>query len=207
MVVSRSSGSASARKPTRPWFTPRSGTPASRAISAARRIVPSPPSTSTSSAPAAEPRSPLQGVMPEMPSSRASASSTRTSTPASCSLDTTRSAACVVASRPVCTSSSTERVTPATLSLRAGLHRRLQRVLVERRRATGQPQEELDVAARSRQRAGRHAPDAEPQLTGLLGHASYRLCSKNRISYDAAGGQAVAADLELRLHHRQQVYP
>src|SRR4051794_13014150 len=205
MVVSRSSGSASARNPTRPWLTPSSGTPASRAISAARRIVPSPPSTRTSSAPAAEPRSPLHGVMPVMPSSRASASSTRTSTPASCSRDTTRSAAWVVASRPVCTSSSTDRVTAGTLSLRARLDRRPQRVLVERRCTAGQPQEVLDVSARAGQWAGGHPAYAETERCGLLGDPTYGLCPKARISYDAAGGQPVPAHLELRLHHGQQV--
>ena len=46
MVISTSSDSASARKPTWPRLTPSSGVPHSRASSAARRIVPSPPMTS-----------------------------------------------------------------------------------------------------------------------------------------------------------------
>src|SRR3954469_10891057 len=215
MTVSRSSGSASARNPTRPRLTPSSGTPASRASSAARRIVPSPPRTSTSSAPAAEPCSPPQMTTSVRLISAASAASSRTSTPAACRRLTTRRAASVVASRPVCASSRTDRVTPQPshcapsdgASLRTGLHRRKENGLLERRRAGLQPEEVLDVPARPRQRARCHPAHAQPELGGLPGNPPYRIGPMLRIAYDATCREPFPADFELRLDHGQQVSP
>src|SRR5438067_214551 len=74
-AVSSSSGPVEARKPTRPKFTPSTGTPVSRSPWSARSIVPSPPSTTRMST---ERRSSAAGLTPCF---SASSSPKRSSTP------------------------------------------------------------------------------------------------------------------------------
>ncbi len=113
-TLSRSSRSASARKPTRPRLTPSIGTPEARANSAPRSSVPSPPSTISSSHPsrhsgvASLTSSTLSGS--GRWAAAASASSTRTPSPERSSPWTTSSALRMAAGRPVWASRKTVRV-------------------------------------------------------------------------------------------------
>ena len=68
-----------------------------------------------------------------------------------------------------------------------------------------QPQEELDVPRRPRQRAARHRPGAPAQRGGPLGDRGHRLGPQLRVADHAALADPVLADLELRLDHQHQV--
>ena len=152
----------------RPRLTPSTGISTLRASSAARRNVPSPPRTSTSSQPSAA-RSSASTTSISTPSARmssgarcsgprstASADSTRSPMPLSPSTFSTRRAVSVASSRPVCTTSRMCAFARSLRPLRDGLaYRLLQRVALQRMVGLRpQAQEVLDVARRTRQRAG-----------------------------------------------------
>ena len=117
-VASSASTSVSARKPTRPRFTPSNGTPAVRVSSAARRNVPSPPSTRATSVPLAPSGPSIRVTCPRSPpgTSRArSAASTdriRTSKPARFSRWIRCRASSRMSGRPQCTTSSADLMSP-----------------------------------------------------------------------------------------------
>ena len=111
-VSARPSGSASARNPTWPRFTPSSGAPAGRASSAARRIVPSPPTTMTISAPSAACGPAGTSSTPVQAMSAASGSRTRMFRPALMSRSTTRRALRSESFRPVCATIRAVRLLP-----------------------------------------------------------------------------------------------
>lgn len=110
-TLSRSSRSASARKPTRPRLTPSIGTPEARAKAAPRSSVPSPPSTISSSQPFSAPDVASGTVSTAGGSGRSAASvaSTRTPRPLRSSPCTTSSALRIAAGLPVCASRKTVR--------------------------------------------------------------------------------------------------
>ena len=66
------------------------------------------------------------------------------------------------------------------------------------------PDEGLDVALRPRQPRGREAAHREPEAAGRLGDAEDRLAAVARVADDALA-DPLAAELELRLDHRQQL--
>src|SRR2546423_1066981 len=233
-TIVRSSYSASARNPTRPRFTPSSGIPAARAISAPRNTVPSPPRTTTSSTSSAAPipigtaaRSASDlgrwwatggKTCASVSSSGASPASTRTPTPAAFNRATAARAASNAACRPVWTTISTVRSPcpiasvprPFVVVGLAGPGRTLldgprEILLAQRRRIGPQPQEVLDVAGRPGQRAGGHAAYSETELRSRGSHIPHRLGVQRDVTHHAAGAQALLADLELRLDHQRQI--
>jgi hypothetical protein len=109
-ISSTASGSVSARKPTRPRFTPVIAASVSRASSAARRNVPSPPKTSTISTSSAAPGPNGHTSAPGTAIASASSSSNRTTIPASARRAAADRASWTMSARPVCTASSTRRV-------------------------------------------------------------------------------------------------
>src|SRR3954447_3441783 len=216
-VSSTASGSVSARKPTRPRLTPISAAELYLASSAARRNVPSPPKTITISAPRAASASAGTTSAPSTPSSSASSSSTRTVIPARCRRGAERCASSTMSRRPVCTASSTCRpraglqllsltVSPRLVgSLWSYPHGLAHGVLPRWAGVAAQPQEELHVARRTRQRAGDHAGGAPAELLRRPGHLQHGGHPVLQVAYHAPGAQPLPADLELRLDHRQQV--
>src|SRR4051794_22704849 len=66
------------------------------------------------------------------------------------------------------------------------------------------PDEGLDVPLRPRQARGREAEDGEAETPRRLRDAEDRLAAGLRIADDAPS-DALPAELELRLHHRQQL--
>ncbi len=161
-TLSRSSRSASARKPTRPRLTPSIGTPEARANSAPRSRVPSPPSTTISSQPVtdagparrrAPPRRAAAGPPPRPPAAaplyRSAAGPARP--------------ARRCGSRPPAgvrqQEDGTVRVRVFALRRSTGplRHGSVDVGRVQRGCAGAQPQKILDVPGRARQRAGRDA--------------------------------------------------
>ena len=202
----------------RPRFTPSTGISTLRASSAARRNVPSPPSTSTSSHPSAA-RSSASTTSISTPSARmssgarctgprstASAESTRRPMPLSPSTFSTRRAVSVASSRPVCTTSRMVRSQVIAGPRRRPAARPLSASPVRARSVCGaQVQEVLDVAGRSRQRAGGDIDGVPSQFGGAAGDREHRLGAQRRIGHDPAGAHPVLADLELWLHHGNDI--
>src|SRR4051794_15985173 len=220
-ISSTASGSVSARKPTRPRFTPVIAASVLRASSEARRKVPSPPKTSTISAPDAASGPNAQTSASGMASASASSSSTRTRMPSAASLAAAERASATMSARPVCTASSTRRVAwsdsqaavpsvtapPRTRawSLWSFLNCSVDVGAVHRRCVPAQPEEELHVAGRAGQRAGHDPGGAPAEVGGRLGDRGDRVGPVPEVADDAAGTEPLPAHLELRLDHGQQV--
>ena len=211
-----SSGSASARKPTWPRLTPSSGTPAGRASSAARRNVPSPPSTSTIS----HPRRPSAVDGATVGACRPASAASSAQHPhleagvRAASADGPRASA-TIRPRPVCATTSTGRASHVGPALRrSDPHgsRRTVRDRGARRRASApsagsrrKPQEEFHVARRTRQRArlDRRAPPAEPAAAARRPARPRRPAAPGHAPRRRA--EPLPADLELRLDHQHQI--
>ena len=188
--------------PTWPRLTPSSGTPAGRASSAARNSVPSPPSATTSSTPSQRGTRRDDGDVVATQASGLGRPARSTATPA--------------AIEPVGQlAGRADRGAPAGVDdeqdARVWLiggpagDGSIDRGVVDGRRAAAQPEEVLHVARRTRQRARGHPAHAEPERPGGGGDPAYGVRAGVRVADDAAGADRLAAHLELRLDHQQQV--
>ena len=204
----------------RPRLTPSTGISTLRASSAARRNVPSPPRTSTSSQPSAArsrrrrpPRSRRpcarmsSGARCSGPRSTASAESTRSPMPLSPSTFSTRRATSVASSRPVCTTSRMVRsqviADPPSTARRTASSSALT--------SSGR-----SVLARSRRKYSTlpDGPGSGLAVTPTVcqcssaarrATASTALRAQTRVVHHPARAHPVLADLELRLHHRNDI--
>ena len=207
-TLSRSSRSASARKPTRPRLTPSIGTPEARANSAPRSSVPSPPSTISSSQPSStsgvasrDRLAPARAAAGRPPPPPAPAPRCRAQQPLDDEFgaadgggpagvgeqeDSTAAAGCRRQRGP----SATARSTSAGSSSGA---------------PAPQPQKVLDIPGRPRQRARRHAQHARDRVPRPARRPSGPLRRAVRAAHDAAAAEPFLAHLELRLDHQHQV--
>ena len=92
---------------------------------------------------------------------------------------------------------------PSATALRTALFERLplQRIVGPR----PQTQEVLDVAGRTGQRAGGDGDGVPLQCGGAAGDGEHRFGAQLRVGDDAACTHAILADLELRLHHGNDI--
>src|SRR3954447_12209984 len=170
---SRFAGSIDARKPTRPKFTPITGTSLPRSFVSVRRIVPSPPSAITRSA---------------------SRGSTTTDAPACSASDRTVSSAALTSTRPCVT-------TATALTGRDRCVDSLVEVIGEGRLVGLEEREEkLPVALRTGETRVYDGEDARPPRRRFLGDLSDDPGANCGVADDAALADIRSACLELRLH-------
>src|SRR6476620_6623639 len=217
-VWARSARSLSARNPTWPRFTPSSGTSTSRTSSAARRMVPSPPSTITSSTSgswmwscristgcSSRPKNPsmspssdfcITGMMPE-----------------ACSWAHASQAAFRDSSRPVWASTSTRLLIGfRSLMVRPDLSQQRSHgciPLFDLRQVFGNssfyPQEVFDISVLPGQGAGGQSAQFEACVDGGSRHFTDSHPPFALRRDHAGASEPVLADLELRLDHEHEV--
>src|SRR2546421_1268746 len=175
---SRSPGEIEARKPTRPKFTPITGTPLPSSSASVRSIVPSPPSATTSSA------------------SRGSSTSC---TPARSATARTRSTASFTSTRPCVT-------TAAVLTSRERCIDPLFEV-IGKRRVVGvrEVEEELPVALGARKPGVYDSGGARPPGKRSGGDLAQHPGAHGRVADDAALADVAAPRLELGLHEHDRL--
>src|SRR6266545_6854883 len=209
--------STSVRKPSRPRFTPSTGTCSRRASRTARSRVPSPPRTTTRSSPSAKSSGLAHGTPP--PRQPRSSSRVRSSTPWSADQRTSSLPSTSADGRPVWTTTPTRRSpgltgaptrSPRRSSRRPGERGALgdgggQRLLVELAGARPKVQEELDVAGRAGP-GGRADPrHPEPLAGGSGGHRAHGRGPDRRVAHHPATADGVPARLELWLDQEHEV--
>ena len=151
------------------------------------------------------PRPALDDPRPQVPgrsvamTSAHSSSMARNRMPCLASCIATSAAVRRLVGRPACRTTSTSRVTTDPSRRRAASAASPTVAAV-----AAQAEEELDVARRAGQRARDRSGQPQAQLPRRRGDVAQRGEPQRRISHHAACPQPLLADLELRLHHRQQ---
>ncbi len=141
------------------------------------------------------------------PRSTASAESTRRPIPLSPSTFSTRRATSVASSRPVCTTSRMVRSCVIAAPRRRRCRTACSSVVASAAGSVSgaQVQEVLDVPRRARQRAGDDTDGVPVQFGGATGDREHRVGAQRGIRYHPARADAVLADLELWLHHGNDI--
>src|SRR6478735_4647312 len=217
-VWARSARSLSARKPTWPRFTPSSGTSTSRTSSAARRMVPSPPSTMTSSTSGSWMWSwrisTGWSMAPKKPSMSASSDFCMTGMmPEAWSWAHASQAAFRDSSRPVWASTSTRLLIGfRSLVVRPDLSQQRSNgcvPLFDLRQVFGHslryPQEVFDISVLAGQRAGGQHPQFQAGVERCPRHFTDSQAPLALRRDHSRAREPLLADLELRLDHQDEV--
>ena len=86
------------------------------------------------------------------------------------------------------------------------MYRLLKPVALQRTLGPGpQVQEVLDIAGRPRQRAGDDTHGLPLEFGGATRDGEHRICAQLRVGDHSARAYPVLPDLELRLHHRNDI--
>src|SRR6476659_682735 len=190
---SSESASIEVRKPTRPRFTPSTGTPLPRKRRSARSIVPSPPSTTARSAVA-------MSAPPPSPCFAASSSGSSSSIWSSATARSCSSASPLVSGRP-CVITATRLISGSGVGDPV-----FELIGILRPLALDEMQEELAVPLRAGQAGVYDADHLCPPLRRVASHLAQHAPPDVRVADDAAGSLG-ATRLELRLHEHDRLPP
>src|SRR5919202_6055313 len=192
--ASSSSGCIEARKPTRPKFTPITGTRAPRKRVSARSIVPSPPRTTARSAVAGSPSALGRSCF-----SRSSSGKT-SSTPCSAASASSRPSAGPIVSALPCVTTAARRTRLPDCTIDPGV----ELIWPPRPPAVHEVEEELAVPLRAGQAGVYDAGDLRLPRERRLGHFPQHAPVHLRVADDAASPHLLPPRLELRLHEQDR---